>query len=127
MKRVIPDLTDMAESGRPQKIPRMGTLWGLTPPFDFDTPPFRSRTGQPATLAREPGEPQVRYGAVDRSINSGVLFLGRPPGRSHRALGGVHLAGGKPFKGLVVIVEMLDLRFHEMTDDAWHYRKKTTV
>ena len=79
-------------------------------------------------MRRDPLSLLRRYGAVDRSIQNGTRFekATRPfsPG-----IGGVHLVGGKPFKSLVlvVIIEMLDPCFHEMTDDARHYRKKTTI
>ena len=39
------------------------------------------------------------------------------------------LAAGKPFDGLVliIIIEMFDLRFHEMTCNARYYPKKSAI
>jgi len=39
------------------------------------------------------------------------------------------LAAGKPFDGLVLImiIEMFDLRFHEMTCNARYYPKKSAI
>ena len=39
------------------------------------------------------------------------------------------LAAGKPFDGLVLImvIEMFDLRFYEMTCNAWYYAKKSAI
>jgi len=38
-------------------------------------------------------------------------------------------AADKPFESLVliVIIEMLDLCFHEVTGNAWYYPKKTAI
>ena len=47
----------------------------------------------------------------------------------YRMMSWRQLAPGKPFDGLVLImvIEMFDLRFHEMTCNAWYYAKKSAI
>ena len=61
-------------------------------------------------------------------------YLGRlVPSAACQAVGRMmswrRLAAGKPFDGLVLImiIEMFDLRFHEMTCNARYYLKKSAI
>ena len=101
--------------------------WTFMYPFADWRPPGFVRSDRQPIHAGGPMEP-VACGVMDRSIFPESQF-GSGTRSFSPASGGVHLAGGKPFKSLVLVVtiEMLDLCFHEMTDDAWHYRKKATI
>ena len=104
--RVEPNIVPTAVLAPLQQVLRLGRLGcrgGFYPPYCYPPPYYFHYLGRPGAKCNLPG--------VGRMM-------------SWR-----RLAAGKPFDGLVLIMifEMFDLRFHEMTCNARYYPKKSAI